>query len=63
MPKSQMKTVRQTSAKERETGDITLETVTAIGTEIPIEIMRPTLSNIRKVLEVTCYQYFVMLYM
>ena len=57
IPKSQIRTVLQTSANDLETGDMSLETVTAMGTEIPIEIMSPILSNMRKVLSVTCYQY------
>jgi hypothetical protein len=61
MPNNQINTVRHTSARERETGDICLDTVTAIGTEIPIEITSPKLSSIRKVFEVTCSQYLVIL--
>lgn len=53
MPNSQMNTVRHTSANDRDTGEINLETVTAIGTDIPIETTRPTLSSIKKVLEET----------
>ena len=37
----QIRTVRQTSASERETGLITFDIVTAKGTEIPIENRRP----------------------
>ena len=57
IPKSQIRTVLQTSANDLETGDMSLETVTAMGTEIPIDIISPILSSMRKVLSVTCYQY------
>ncbi len=46
-------TVLHTSAKERETGEITLETVTAIGTEIAIDNIKPALRIKRKLFEVT----------
>ena len=57
IPKSQIMTVRQTSANDLETGDIFLETVTAIGTETAIEMMRPTLSNKRKRFDLISCQY------
>jgi len=47
MPNSQIKTVLHTSAKDRETGDIFLETVTAMGTEIAIDRISPMLSKNR----------------
>ena len=56
IPKSQIRTVLQTSAKDLETGEISLETVTAMGTEMPIDIISPRLSSKRKVLSVTCSQ-------
>jgi hypothetical protein len=49
--------VRQTSASERETGEIFLETVTAIGTEMAIERIRPALSRRRNVFDFTSFQY------
>lgn len=52
-----MMTVLQTSARDRETGDIFLETVTAIGTEIPMEMMRPIFNKSRKLLDLISYQY------
>ena len=55
-------TVRQTSARDLETGDIFLETVTAIGTETAIDIMRPRLSNKRKRFDFMSYQYPLKLY-
>jgi hypothetical protein len=57
IPNSQMITVRQTSASERDTGDIFLETVTAIGTEIAIESIRPTFKRRRNKLDFTSCQY------
>ena len=62
MPNNQINTVRHTSAKDLETGEIILDTVTAIGTEMLIEMTRPTLRSMRKVLEVTCDQYVAILY-
>ena len=52
IPKSQIITVLHTSAKDRETGEINFDTVTAIGTEIPIEIINPILRSKSKVLSV-----------
>lgn len=40
--------VLQTSAKDLETGEISLDTVTAIGTDIAIERTKPTLNHINK---------------
>lgn len=62
MPKSHMMTVLQTSASDRETGEIFLETVTAIGTEIAIDMIRPAFSRSRKVFDLTSYQYPLMFY-
>ena len=56
MPKSQMMMVLQTSARDLDTGEMSLDTVTAIGTEIPMEMMRPILSSKRRRSEVTCSQ-------
>lgn len=51
--KDQISTVLQTSAKDLETGLITLEIVTASGTEIPIETNNPSIYiNKAKFLEI-----------
>ena len=49
IPKSHIITVLQTSARDLDTGDIFLDSVTAIGTEIPIEMIRPMLSTSKNV--------------
>jgi hypothetical protein len=43
IPNAQIKTVLHTSARDLETGDIFLETVTAMGTEIAIDRISPKL--------------------
>ena len=48
IPNSQINTVRQTSANERDTGEIFFERVTAMGTEIAIEMISPTLRRVRR---------------
>ena len=53
IPNSQMMTVLQTSARDLETGEITLETVAAMGTEIPIDTISPIFRSKRRVLAVT----------
>jgi hypothetical protein len=45
MPKPQIRTVLHTSARDRETGEIFFETVTAIGTEIAIDTISPILKS------------------
>lgn len=62
MPKSQMMTVLQTSASDRETGDICLETVTAMGTEMAIDMISPALSKSKKVFDLMSSQYPLMFY-
>jgi 1,2-phenylacetyl-CoA epoxidase PaaB subunit len=57
MPKNHIMTVRQTSARERDTGDIFFETVTAIGTEMAIEMIRPAFNRRRNVFDLTSSQY------
>ncbi len=57
MPNIQIITVLQTSAKVLETGDIFLETVTAIGTEIAIDKIKPTFKSIRNKLPEISLQY------
>jgi hypothetical protein len=52
MPKPQIKTVLHTSASERETGEISFETVTAMGTEIAMERISPKFNSINRVLSV-----------
>ena len=52
IPKPQIKTVLQTSASERETGEMSLETVTAMGTEIAIERISPKFKSIKRALSV-----------
>lgn len=57
MPNIQIITVLQTSARVLETGEIFLETVTAIGTEMAIDKIKPTFKSIRNKLPVTSLQY------
>ena len=57
-----MSTVLQTSARDLETGEMSLEMVTATGTDTAIDKMSPTLRRMRKVLSVTCVQYRLMFY-
>jgi hypothetical protein len=61
IPKSQIKTVRQTSANDLETGDIFFDTVTAIGTEIAIDMIKPIFSSTRKRFSLICSQNCEML--
>ena len=51
IPNIQIKIVLQTSASERETGLIRLETVTATGTEIAIDKINPMLNAMRSQFE------------
>jgi hypothetical protein len=57
IPKAQIIIVLQTSAKDRETGEISLDTVTAMGTEMQIEMTRPKFRRRRKVLSCIWFQY------
>ena len=57
IPKSQIKTVLVTSAKALEAGEMFLERVTAMGTEIAIEMMRPTLRSDRSRLLPSSWKY------
>ena len=49
MPKIHMISVLQTSANDLETGEIFLDTITAIGTEMAIESTSPKFKIKRKV--------------
>lgn len=51
----QIRTVRHTSASERETGLITFDIVTARGTEIAIEKSRPIMNMSNTVFFEICY--------
>lgn len=55
-----MMTVLHTSARERDTGEIFLETVTAIGTDMAIETIRPAFKISRKVFDFISDQYPLM---
>lgn len=58
-PKIQIITVLQTSAKDLDTGEIFFETITAIGTEMAIESIRPKFKTKRKILSETSLKYCV----
>ena len=57
IPNNQIMIVLQTSASDLDTGEINLETVTAMGTEIAIEIISPKFKRNKRVLAQICYQY------
>jgi hypothetical protein len=60
MPNSHMMMVLQTSARDRETGEIVFDTVTAIGTEMAIERIRPAFKIRRKLFDFISSQYPLM---
>jgi hypothetical protein len=59
IPNIQIRNVRHTSAKERETGLILFEMVTAIGTDIAIENISPMLNITKRKLLLISLKYVV----